>query len=88
MADTSVYASLDSADPKRLVMVAINKADHPIAARVKLLHGGRYARAEVYQLTKAGPEPRKAEGVTVGDPGQFEYVMPGFSASTLCLTAP
>jgi hypothetical protein len=86
--DTSVYASIDSTDANRLVLIAINKTDHALAVQMQIAHGRPYNRAEVFQLTAAGPEPRAAEGVKISNPGRLEYKMPAYSVSTICLTAP
>jgi hypothetical protein len=86
VAATSIYASVGSPDAKRLVLVAINKTDHALPAQVQIAHGRAYGRAEVYQLTAAGPEPRAAEGVKIAGAGRVDYTMPAYSVSTICLT--
>jgi len=84
VADSSVYASLDSANPNRLVLVAINKTAHPIAAVIKLSHAPEVAHAAVYQLTAASPTPQSIGSVPVG--ARFNYTMPAYSISTLNMT--
>jgi hypothetical protein len=87
-ADTSVYASLDSANPKRMVIVAINKTDKAVTAQVRLAHGQAYKKAEVYQLTSASPDPKPAAAPALANPAAFDYAMPAYSASTIVLTTP
>jgi hypothetical protein len=87
-AETSVYASLDSTNPKRMVIVAINKTDHAVPARVQIAHGKAYTKAEAYQLTAAGANPKPAGPLTLANPAAFDYTMPPMSASTIVLVAP
>ena len=87
LVDSSVYASVDSANPKRMVIVAINKTDRPLAAQFKVAGGKAYTKAEVYQLTSAGPDPKPAAAPALA-PGGFDYTLPPMSVSTICLTAP
>jgi hypothetical protein len=86
--DTSIYASLDSANPNRMVLVAINKTDHAITADVQLKDGKPFRTAEVYQLIGNDPSPVRAGQMPVIDPGHFTYTMPAYSVSTINLIAP
>jgi hypothetical protein len=87
-ADSSVYASLDSANPKRMVLVAINKTDHALTAQFRLDHGRTYTKADIYQLTSASADPQAAGSLALADPARFDYTMPALSVSTISLTAP
>jgi hypothetical protein len=82
-ADTSLYASTDSANPKRLVMVAINKTAHPIDGVFKLSHIAPGAMAAIYQLTDVGAAPKSSGNTTIADPENFHYTLPPYSVSTL-----
>jgi len=86
--DTSVYASLDSSDPNRMVIVAINKTDHPIRANLQLNNGKPFAIGNVYQLTRSSPRPVHAGQISLKDPTNFGYTMPAYSVSTIVLVAP
>lgn len=85
VADTSIYASLDSASSSRMVVVAINKTAVPLKAMVHIDHAGRYTAVEVYQLTRQAASPRKADAIRLAAAGDFEYTLPALSISTLVL---
>jgi hypothetical protein len=85
--DTSVYASLDSTDRNRLVIVALNKTDAPIAAAIVLAHAKAMKTARVFQLTAASPQPHAAGTIQIANGRSFHYTMPAFSVTTLELTA-
>jgi hypothetical protein len=83
--DSSIYASIDSNDPSRMVIVAINKTDHPIQADIEISHGAGYKQVNIFQLTghSSSPEP---EGEFPGtDGGHFQRSLPPFSVTTLSL---
>ena len=84
--DTSVYASLDSTNPKRMVIVAINKTANAITAVIKLSHASAFNQAHIYRLTSASSAPKAAGTQTLSNPAQFSYSMPPYSVSTLHLT--
>jgi hypothetical protein len=79
VADTSVYASTDSHNPNVMVLVAINKTDHPITAELKIA-GKTFKSGHAFQLNGSDPHP-KAVAIT-----QFNnYTMPPMSVSTIRL---
>ena len=84
---TSIYASSDLAAPPRLVLVALNKSQAPVDARVVLTSAFPYARAEVWQLTgEVGrcSGPTRATGAdAVVSRGEFTVRLPALSVSTL-----
>ena len=86
--DTSIYASLDSGDPRRMVLVALNKTGAPIAASVQVANAGAVGRVHAYQLTGAGAAPVDAGDVPLGGAQGFLYTLPAYSVSTLALTVP
>ncbi len=85
VADSSIYASVEKKEG-RMVIVAINKTAHDLAASLRIEHGAAYKEAEAYQLTSAGVEAKEAGKIEVKD-GQFDYTMPSFSVSTIRLTS-
>jgi hypothetical protein len=85
--DTSVYASLDSANPNRMVLVAINKTSHPITADIQIRGGKSYIIAQVYHLTGKNPAPVNVGQTRLGVPAHFGYTMPAYSVSTINLLA-
>lgn len=87
IADTSVYASLDSSDANRMVVMAINKSDHPIRAVMKLAHSRPWVAVEAYQLTAAAPKSQPVGHFSLGSPEALHYILPGESVSTLVFLA-
>ncbi len=85
VADTSVYASLDSKDPSHMVMIAINKTAHAITVTINLDHTKTFDRAQVYQLTSSSTKPVFAGNIAITNPAFFTYTMPAYSVSTLNL---
>ncbi len=88
VAGTSIYASLDSTDANRMVLVAINKTGAALTAAIDLAAARSFARAEVYQLTAAGSSPVAAGELAPTGANHFAYTMPAYSVSTLRVTAP
>src|SRR5262249_44259477 len=85
IAAPSVYASLDSANPKRMVLVVINKTANPITAVINLSNAPAFDRAAIYQLTGASAVPAAMGNMVLNNPAQLSYDMPAYSVSTLNL---
>ncbi len=83
---TSVYGSIDAADPSRVVVVAINKNTTPTPATLSLPSGPGAGRAAVYTLTSASPDPQPAPGLVTTSDDQFSYTMPAQSVSVIVPT--
>jgi hypothetical protein len=86
-ANTSVYASLDSTNAKRMVLVVINKTATPITAVINLNNAPVFKQAAIYQLTGASALPVGNGTMVLSNPAQFSYNMAPYSVSTLNLTA-
>jgi len=84
--DTSVYASLDSTDATRMVIVAINKTDHAITGAFTVKHKPM-TNGAAYTLTSASATPAANGNFAVAG-GKFNYTLPAYSVSTLLLSAP
>lgn len=82
VSSSSVYASIDSADPSHSVIVVINKATVPSPAEIEL-SGLSASSAAVYRLTSASPRPARAPRLTAKTPGTFDYTMPAQSISVI-----
>ncbi len=82
--NSSVYASLDSSNVARLVLVAINKATTDKVAGIRIDHSVVYSKANVYTVTAAG-----GASVVAGAPissvatNAFRYTMPAQSITVL-----
>jgi hypothetical protein len=86
IADTSVYASVDSANAGRMVIIAINKTGAPIDAAISLRHAPAMMSAKVYQLTSASALPQAISDIPIPNGRSFSYTMPAYSVNTLELT--
>ncbi len=84
--DTSIYASVDSTNAKRMVIVAINKTDSAIVGTFTLKHSNMTS-IRAYKLTAASPTP-EPNGQPKISSGKFSYTLPAYSVSTLALSAP
>jgi hypothetical protein len=81
--ETSVYGSIERADPGHVVIVVINKNLGPDLATVKVLGGPSFTRAAVYTLTSARSTPRRAGGLRASGVDTFRYTMPAQSVSVI-----
>jgi hypothetical protein len=82
--NASVYASVDSANANRVVLVLINKATTAKVAALTVAHSSLLTRARVYQLTSATPNAVRGSDVTLTQ-NAVRYTMPAMSVSTLVL---
>src|SRR5262249_14946735 len=80
---SSVYASVDSANPGVITLVAINKTSQPLTSLLNLKGVQANATADVYQLTSASTHPQSAGQLVITDPAAFSYTMPAYSVSTI-----
>jgi hypothetical protein len=81
---SSIYASLSSAKPNQVVLVAINKKNVETRAAITLAHSKRFSKADVYTLTASGgAQLVKKNSLPAVDTNAFNYRMPPRSASVL-----
>ena len=83
VASTSVYASYDSTDRTKLLVVAINKTAAPLTARLNLANVSAGTQANAYRLTSASATPQNAGVVAIANPTGFDYTLPAYSVTTL-----
>jgi hypothetical protein len=82
--NSSVYASLQSADASKLVIVAINKALGDKIAGIRIYHSTVYTKATVYTITQGGgASPVAGQGLTSVATNAFRYTMPAQSVSII-----
>ncbi len=79
---TSVYASIDKADPGHVVIVAINKSLGPTTATLRL-QGVVATTASVFRLTGKVSKPQPAPALFATSGRTFTYVMPAQSVSVI-----
>jgi hypothetical protein len=86
---SSVYASVDSANPDHVVVVAINRRAAPTQATVHVLGASPPGFASVWVLTAASANLVAGAPLTAtaGAPGTFSYEMPALSVSVLVPSA-
>jgi hypothetical protein len=87
IAQSAVYASLDSIEPDRMVVIAINRTASAITTGIAVTHDRLFEFAEVYQLTGANSNPQKMSDIELQLVNAFQYTMPAYSVSTLVLHA-
>lgn len=82
---SSIYASEDEQGPARMVVVAINKSDRPLPAKLSVLSRSAFHRMDIYQLTAASSTPHAADHRQIAPQGSVRYTLPPMSVSTLVL---
>lgn len=85
-AQASVYASVDAANPNRLVVVAINRSAAARTAAVRIWHTVALGKGRVYALTAASSQPQAAAPITLSQKNALQLSLPPLSVSTLVLT--
>ncbi len=86
----SIYASEYSTNSARMTMVAINKTTGNLTASLPLPSapdGKSFTEAAVYDLTAASSTPQFVENIAIANPVTFSYTMPGYSVTTIALSA-
>jgi hypothetical protein len=90
IANSAVYASVDSTDPNRMVVVAINRTANTQTTGIAVTHDRIFDHAEVYQLTSGdGSTPliTRTADIELNLVNAFQYTMPAWSVSTLVLVS-
>ncbi|HUQ12587.1 MAG TPA: glycoside hydrolase family 44 protein [Steroidobacteraceae bacterium] len=85
VAGASVYASVNTGNAGRMVVVAINKNDTPLTAGFAVAHGTRFHTAQLYRLTSASSQPQRQPDIGITQANAFQYTMPANSITTLVL---
>lgn len=79
----TVYASIDSGNPGRVVTVLINKAASEKTAGITIAHSSSFASLSVYTLTSASANVVAGSAVPAVAQNAFRYTMPALSVSVL-----
>lgn len=90
LSQTSIHASVDSTNPNRMVVVAINRTGSPVTTGIAVTHDRVFDHAEVYQLTDnpaagASYQIVRAADLNLNLLNAFQYTLPAWSVSTLVL---
>jgi hypothetical protein len=91
VANSSIYASTDSTDSSRMVLVAINKTSGNLNAIIPLPtapNGRPFKEADIYDLVAGNATPQFVGKVAITNPANFSYNMPGNSVNTIVLITP
>lgn len=83
---SSVYASVDSKNPNRRVLVVINKKETAQIAEIRLNDAMNFSAAQTYVLSGSNPNPVKGAVLAPADTNVFKYEMPAMSVTTIVLT--
>jgi len=85
VANASVYASVNSGNAARMVIVAINKADTAQTAGIAVTHNAQFHTAQVYTLAAGSSQPQRQPDIAITLTNAFQYTMPANSVTTLVL---
>jgi hypothetical protein len=90
LSQTSIHASVDSTNPNRMVVVAINRTANPVTTGIAVTHDRVFDHAEIYQLagTPNSGQPYtilRASDISLNLLNAFQYTLPAWSVSTLVL---
>jgi hypothetical protein len=83
VARTSLYASTDSSNSGRVVVVALNKTAGPLTAGITLATPSSISSGSVYTLTAAAAAPVAGAPIQATAANAFLYAMPAMSVSVL-----
>jgi len=87
----TAYASLDQSDPRRMIIVAINKSQTTaIKTGFQVVHTVRFDKAEVYRITGGVGNctgPTRMADIPITLKNAFTTTLPPLSISTIVLKA-
>ena len=79
----AIFASVDSTDPDRIVMVAVNRSAEAQECTIELEHPTAFSTAEIFTLTGDSASLVPGDLLHASDTNVFEYQMPGYSVSVI-----
>jgi hypothetical protein len=85
IADSAVYASVDSTNPNRMVVIAINRTASALTTGIAVTHDRIFDHAEVYRVAGASANILRQADVELDLLNAFQYTMPAYSVTTLVL---
>lgn len=83
---SSIYASADSSNPNRRVLVVINKKDTAQVAQISLEDSASFASGKTYVLSAGNANPVPGAALTPMGNNVFKYSMPAMSVTTIVLS--
>ncbi|MFT3836912.1 MAG: glycoside hydrolase family 44 protein [Myxococcaceae bacterium] len=83
VATATVYGSLHSTDPSKMVIVAINKSATAKSAGLKVYSTAQFSKLKVYTVTSASASVVPGSDAPAVGVNAFDYTMPPMSVSVL-----
>lgn len=80
---TTAYASIDSDNPTRTVIIAINKANSETTAGITVAHSTTFASARVFRIVAGQASVVSAPSINAVATNAFNYTMPAQSVSII-----
>ncbi len=85
IAASAVYASVDSTNPNRMVLVAINRTGSVQTAAINVTNDRIFDHAEVYRFGSSSASISRQGDIPLDLVNSFQYAMPAWSVTTLVL---
>jgi hypothetical protein len=79
----TIYASVDSADPSKMVLVAINRRAGDLTTTLTIDHDTQYTKLTPYKIHDGQPEPTLGAVITTETANSFSFSLPGYSVWVL-----
>jgi hypothetical protein len=83
--NSAVYASVDSTNPNRMVVVAINRTGSTQTTGIAVTHDRVFDHAEVYRFNNSSASIVRQADIQLDLLNAFQYTMPAWSVTTLVL---
>ena len=85
IANSAVYASVDSSNPNRMVVVAINRTGSSQTTGIAVTHDRVFDHAEVYRFAGSSASIVRQADIQLDLLNAFQYTMPAWSVTTIVL---
>ncbi|MGZ3306592.1 MAG: glycoside hydrolase family 44 protein, partial [Asticcacaulis sp.] len=82
--NTAIYASVDAANPNRMVLVVVNRGSTSTTSALRIWHTVTFTSAHLYQLAGSTPAPQDKGTVSVNG-NALSLTLPGYSVTTVLL---
>ena len=79
----TIYASVDSADSSKMVLVAINRRAGDLTTTLTIEHDTQYTKLTPYKINDGQPEPTLGAEITTDTANSFSFSLPGYSVWVL-----
>ncbi|MCA9520400.1 MAG: endoglucanase A, partial [Myxococcales bacterium] len=85
-AKSSVYASVDAADPGRMVLVLLNKTNGVLDAALTIQHSLAFTQAALFRVSGSSPAIQTLAPLSLEQTNAFNLSLPPMSVTTVLLT--